>query len=639
MMRKRPHRIASTALVAAALLIRPASGQQAEPAYKVRDHYEKREVMIPMRDGVKLFTVLYLPRHTSKTYPFLVTRDAYGVRPYGPENYRPWAGAYLDFSKEGFIFVYQDVRGRWKSEGEFIHHDPIVKGSKRPNPSTDMYDTVEWLLANVPNHNGRVSQRGVSWPGWEVAMGMIDAHPAIRLSSPQAPPQDQFFGDDYHSGGAFQLAYAFSWMAENARVRTGPTETEAPLFDYGTPDGYRFFLELGAAADAKKYFGDSVPTYDDFMKHGTYDEYWRARNVPQHLSGVKHPVLIVGGWFDAEDFAGPFHMFRGLEKRSPGNDTHLVVGPWDHGGWARNLGDSLAGIPLGAKTGEDFRQLVELPFFRYHLKDAGSVALPKALMFETGGNRWRRCAQWPPMGVVARRIFLGANGQLSFEAPAVARALAYDEYVSDPRKPVPYTSEIIAREGRRFVVEDQRFVATRSDVLVYESEPLREDVTIAGPVPVELFASTTGTDSDWVVKLIDVFPGDTKDPSPNPFGVRLGGYQMLLVGDILRGKFRNSFEKPEPMKPGEPTRIAFNLGDRYHTFLKGHRIMVQVQSSWFPMLDRNPQSFVDIYHAKPGDYRAAMQRIYREARHASSLSLPVVSGGGCPVGAEDGRRP
>ena len=638
-MRQRPQRIASAALVAAALLVRPASTQQPDPTYRLKDFYEKREVMIPMRDGVKLFTVLYIPRDTSKTYPFLVTRDAYGVRPYGPDNYRPWAGAYLDFSKEGFIFVYQDVRGRWKSEGEFIDHDPIVAGSKRSNSSTDMYDTVEWLLANVPNHNGRVSQRGVSWPGWEASMGMINAHPAIRLSSPQAPPQDQFLGDDYHSGGAFQLAYAFHWMAENARVRPVPTDTPQPPFDYGTPDGYRFFLELGAAADAKKYFGDSVPTYDDFMQHGAYDEYWRARNVPQHLSGVKHPVLIVGGWFDAEDFAGVFHMFRGLEKRSPGNDTHMVVGPWDHGGWARNPGDSFAGIQFGTKTGEDFRQLVELPFFRYHLKDKGSVVLPKALMFETGGNRWRGCAEWPPAGVVARRIYLDANGQLSFQAPVGTPAPGYDEYVSDPRKPVPYTAEITTQEGRRFIVEDQRFVATRPDVLVYESEPLREDVTIAGPVPVELVASTTGTDSDWVVKLIDVFPGDAKDPSPNPFGVRMGGYQMLLVGDILRGKFRNSFETPEPMKPGEPTRIAFDLGDRYHTFRKGHRIMVQVQNSWFPMFDRNPQTFVDVYHARPGDYRAATQRIYRGPGRASSLRLPAVTETSCALGADGGRLP
>jgi putative CocE/NonD family hydrolase len=597
----------------------------------LKDHYQKQEVMIPMRDGVKLFTVIYSPRDTSKTYPFLVTRDAYGVRPYGPDNYRRWAGAYVDFSKEGFIFVYQDVRGRWKSEGEFIDHDPYVEGSAHPNSSTDMRDTVDWLLANVPNHNGRVSQRGVSWTGWEASMGMIDAHPAIRLSSPQAPPQDQFFGDDYHSGGAFQLAYAFHWMSENARVRPTPTEAEDPPFDYGTPDGYRFFLDLGAAANAKKYFGDSVPTYDDFMAHGTYDEYWRARNVPQHLSGVKHPVLIVGGWFDAEDFAGVFHLFHGLEKRSPDNDTHVVVGPWDHGGWARNPGDTYGPISFGSKTGEYFRQEVELPFFREQLKDGPHVGLPRALMFETGGNRWHRCDAWPPKAAAPRALYLGANGTASFDRPnSSSAAPPFDQYVSDPRKPVPYTAEITTQEGRRWVVEDQRFVASRPDVLVYETAPLDEDVTIAGPVPVQLFASTTGTDSDWVVKLIDVYPGGAKDPEPNPLGVRMGGYQMLLVGDILRGKFRSSFTKPEPMTPGRVTSLAFALPDRYHTFRKGHRMMVQVQSSWFPMFDRNPQTFVDVYHAKPADYRSATQRVYRGGPSASHLSLPVMpSGPGC----------
>ncbi len=603
-------------------------GQQAAPAYVLKDHYEKREVMIPMRDGVKLFTVLYLPRDTSKRYPFLVTRDAYGVRPYGPDAYRPWAGAYVDFSREGFIFVYQDVRGRWKSEGEFIHHDPYVKGSTRPNSTTDMHDTVEWLLANVPNHNGRVSQRGVSWPGWEVAMGMIDAHPAIKLSSPQAPPQDQFFGDDYHSGGAFQLAYGFSWMAQNARVRTGPTEAGAPPFDYGTPDGYRFFLDLGAAANAKKYFGDTVPTYDEFMRHGTYDDYWRARNVPQHLVGVTHPVLIVGGWFDAEDFAGPFHMWHGLNRNSPGHKAHLVVGPWDHGGWGRNPGDTFAGISFGTKTGDYFREQVEIPVFRYFLKDEGAIDLPRALMFETGGNRWRRCDTWPPAST-PRRLYLHAGGKASFASPPAS--VGFDEYVSDPAKPVPYTSEIIATEGRRWMVEDQRFVATRPDVLVYETEPLTEELTIAGPTPAELFVSTTGTDADWVVKLIDVFPDKAPDPEPNPFRLRMGGYQMLLVGDIMRGKFRDDFSHPAPMVPGQVTRVPVELGDRYHTFRKGHRIMVQVQSSWFPMFDRNPQTFVDIYHAQPSDYRAATQRVYRGGATASSLALPVVAGGGCPV--------
>ena len=607
--------------------------------YRLQEHYDKREVMIPMRDGIRLFTVLYIPKDQSQSYPFLVNRTAYGVAPYGPDAFRTWAGPYVEFSHEGFIFVYQDSRGRFRSEGEFVHHAPYLAGSQRPNSSTDMYDTVAWLLKNVSNNNGRVSERGVSWPGWEAAMGMIDAHPALRFSSPQAPPQDQFLGDDYHSGGAFQLAYGFNWMAENATLRQAPTDKPAVEFDFGTPDGYRFFLELGAAANAKKYFGDGVPTYDDFMKHGTYDEYWKLRNVPQHLKGVKHPVLIVGGWFDAEDFAGPFLMFHGLQNLSPGNQAHLVVGPWDHGGWARNAGDEFAGIPFTVKTGEQFRRDIELPMFVQYLKDRGRVDLPKALMFETGGNKWRRCAQWPPAGVAAKPLYLGPRGRLSFDRPGAGPASAHDDYVSDPRRPVPYTAQILTGEGRRFAVEDQRFVSSRPDVLVYESEPLAADLTIAGPTPVELYAATSGTDSDFVVKLIDVYPDDAKDPDPNPLALRMGGYQMLLVGEILRAKFRDSLSDPKPMQPGVPAKLRFTLGDRYHTFLKGHRLMVQVQSSWFPMFDRNPQKFVDVYHAAAADYRPATQRIYRDVRRPSALQLPVVAGGGCETGADGGKRP
>ncbi|MFN8060448.1 MAG: CocE/NonD family hydrolase [Vicinamibacterales bacterium] len=603
------------------------AGQVNDPAYVLRDHYRKREVMIPMRDGVRLYAAIYEPLDTSRRYPILIARDAYGARPYGPDAYRPWAGAYTDFSKEGFIFVYEDVRGRWMSEGTFVHHEPYVENGLRPNSTTDMHDTVEWLLANVANHNGRVGQRGVSWPGWEVAMGMIDAHPAIRASSPQAPPQDQFLGDDYHSGGAFQLAYGFAWMSQNARARTGPTPSDTSTFDYGTPDGYRFFLELGAAANAKRYFGDAVPTYDEFMRHGTYDDYWRARNVPQHLAGVTHPVLIVGGWFDAEDFAGPFHLLRGLDRLSPGHQAHLVVGPWDHGGWGRNVGDTFAGIPFGSATGDFFRQQVELPFFRAHLGDQGTLDLPKALMFETGGNRWRRCDTWPPVST-PRTLYLHGNGAASFDRE---QAAAFDEYVSDPAKPVPYTAEIIATEGRRWTVEDQRFVASRPDVLAYETTPLTDDLTIAGPTPAELFVSTTGTDGDWVVKLIDEYPDDAPDPVPNPLGLRMGGYQMLVVGDIKRAKFRRDYSRPEPMVPGRVTRVPVELGDRYHTFRKGHRVMVQIQSSWFPMFDRNPQTFVDIYHAQPSDYRRATHRVHRGGTSSSALALPVVAGGGCPV--------
>jgi hypothetical protein len=596
----------------------------AQTPYDVRTHYVKREVYIPMRDGVKLFTIVYSPKDTTQRYPLLMTRTAYGIAPYGPDQYRAVLGPNNEFAKEGYIFVYQDARGKFKSEGDFVHHVPYVKGSPRPNESTDTWDTIDWLVKNVANNNGRVGQWGISWAGWEVSMGMINAHPALKASSPQAPPQDQFFGDDYHSGGAYQMMYGFNWMSTNARARTAPSERPVERFDYGTPDGYRFFLEMGAAANAKKYF-DDVPTYNDHMAHGTYDEYWQARNVPKDLAGVNHPVLIVASWFDAQDFHGPFRMYRALTEKSPANKTTIAVGPWTHGGWARGDGDTLGNIQFGSKTAAHFRSEIELPFFNYYLKDKGQLRLPDAAVFETGGNRWHDLDQWPPKGTRARNLYLDGNGRLSFTAPSDRSDPAFDAYVSDPRKPVPYTAEITTIEGHVFMVEDQRFVASRPDVLVYQTEPLTEDLTIAGPIDVTLNVATDGTDGDWVVKVIDVYPGDAPDPKPNPQNVRMGGFQMLLAGDILRAKFRNSMSKPEPMTPGQPATFRFTLGDKYHTFLRRHRLMVQVQSSWFPMFDRNPQTFVDIYHAKDADYRQATHQVFRSASLPSFITLPVLS--------------
>jgi len=627
--------LAAVAVAAGVSTITPA-----QAPYDVKAHYVKREVYIPMRDGVKLFTILYAPKDTSRTYPLLMTRTAYGIAPYGLENYRAVLGPNNEFANEGYIFVYQDTRGKFKSEGEFVHHVPIVKGSGKPNESTDTWDTIDWLVKNVPNNNGRVGQYGISWAGWEVSMGMIDAHPALKASSPQAPPQDQFFGDDYHSGGAYQLMYGFNWMSTNARARVAPSERPVERFDYGTPDGYRFFLDLGAAANAEKYFADDVPTYHDHMTHPTYDEYWQARNVPKDLAGIAHPVLIVAAWFDAQDFYGPFRMYRALKEKSPANKTTLVVGPWLHGGWARGDGDTLGHINFASKTAERFRTEIELPFFNFYLKDkgpgsaalkgppytdrAGHFNLPEAVVFETGGNRWHDYEQWPPKGTRPRNMYLRSGGRLALDAPAEQGDEGADSYVSDPRKPVPYTAEVTTTEGHLFMVEDQRFVAGRPDVLVYETAPLSENLTVAGPITVTLNVATTGTDGDWVVKVIDVHSGNAPDPNPNPSGVRMGHFQMLLAGDILRAKFRNSMSAPEPMVPNQPTKLAFTLGDKFHTFLKGHRLMVQIQSSWFPMFDRNPQTFVDIYHAKESDYRKATHTVFRSASLPSFVTLPIL---------------
>ncbi|OFW09973.1 MAG: hypothetical protein A3H96_03875 [Acidobacteria bacterium RIFCSPLOWO2_02_FULL_67_36] len=612
-----------SALVGVALAVPLHGPSRAQEPLDVRAKYTKQDVMIPMRDGTRLFTIVYSPRDIGERYPFMLTRTAYGIPPYGPDEYRTVVGPSAEFTREGFIFVYQDARGRFRSEGTFIHHLPFDR-SGRPNESTDTYDTIEWLLKNVPNNNGRAGQWGISWDGWETSMGMIDAHPALKASSPQAPPQDQFFGDDYHSGGAYQLSYGFAWMSSNARARSAPTEQRTTRFNYGTPDGYRFFLDLGAAANAIKFFGDTVPTWNDHMQHGTYDEYWKARNVPKDLGGVRHPVLVVAGWFDAEDFHGPFRMHRVLQEKNAGN-TVLVVGPWSHGGWARGDGDRLGAIAFGSKTSAYYRTNVELPFFNYYLKDKGRLDLPRALVFETGRNEWRRLDRWPPEPVTATKLYLNAGGRLTFDAPAPGPG-GVDTYVSDPARPVPHTAEVRTTEGQLFAIEDQRFAWSRPDVLSYETDPLAQDMTIGGPIAATLYVSTSGTDSDWVVKLIDVYPGDTPDPQPNPANVRMGGYQMLLAGDLLRAKFRDSFSNPRPMVPNQRTRIEVPLGDRYHTFLKGHRVMVQIQGSWFPMFDRNPHTFTDIYHAKPSDYVKATERIYRTSVAPSHVTLAVMAG-------------
>ena len=589
--------------------------------YSVKEHYTKSELMIPMRDGVKLFTIVYAPKDNSQKYPILITRTAYGIPPYGPDNYRDVIGPNNDFAKEGYIVVYQDARGKFKSEGEFIHHRPIVKG--QINESTDTWDTIDWLIKNIPNNNGRAGQWGISWNGWEVAQGMIDAHPALKASSPQSPPQDQFLGDDHHSGGAFQLMYAFAWMSQNARARSAPTDQPVGRFDYGTPDGWDFFMRLGAAANARKFFADEVPTWNDYMTHGTYDEYWQSRNVPKDLKNINHPVLIVAGWFDAQDFYGPFRMYKTMLENNPRNKTYIIMGPWLHGGYERMDGDTLGNISFVSKTGVYFREQAELPFFNYYLKDKGELKLAPVTAFETGRNAWHSLQKWPPAAETLN-LYLDDKWKLSVGRPPTSAGQAFDSYVSDPEKPVPYSAEIRTIEGHLFMVEDQRFAWTRPDVLYYQTEPLQQDLTIAGPITANLQVSTTGTDSDFVVKLIDVYPGDAPDPKPNPQNVHMGGFQMLLAGDILRAKFRNSFTNPEPMVPDKVTRLEFPLGDKYHTFLKGHRIMVQVQSTWFPMFDRNPQRFVDIYHVKDSDYQKATEKVYRSAQTPSYVTVSVI---------------
>ena len=592
----------------------------------VRASYTKSEHMVPMRDGVPLFTIIYAPRDTSRTYPILLLRTPYSIRPYGKDEYLEVLGPSREFEREGYIFAFQDVRGKFKSEGEFEVLRPLASKPKGPgvvDESTDNHDTISWLLDHVPGHNGRVGQWGISYPGWQTVMGMVDAHPALKASSPQASPSDMFIGDDFHHNGAFRIMYAFSWLAGNARRRALPTEQRGARFDYGTPWGYEFFLEAGAAARIDDlYFDGQVPAWNNFMAHPNYDEYWQRQNALRYLDGVRPPVLNVAGWFDTEDFYGPMSIYRTVEERNPGTENTLVVGPWRHGGWRSMDGDHLGCIEFGSRTSEYFQQQVQLPFFEYHLKDRGGWSGNEAVVFETGVNRWRHHDRWPPSGVKSRQLYLGASGRLSFDPPIAGDDTGVDQYVSDPDRPVPFSADIRTTLGHLWKVEDQRFTSTRPDVLVYESEVLEEDLTIAGPILAQVFVSTTGTDSDWVVKLIDVFPGNA--PASAFCEVPMGGYQMHLAGEIMRGRFRDSLEKPEAMVPDRVTSIRIDLRDRYHTFKAGHRIMVHVQSSWFPAYDRNPQTYVDTYQAQPKDYRIATQKVFRSVQHPSHLVLGVL---------------
>ncbi|MBI3474055.1 MAG: CocE/NonD family hydrolase [Candidatus Solibacter usitatus] len=599
-------------------------------AYDVKQHYQKAEHMVPMRDGVRLHTTIYSPRRSSEKLPFLMVRTPYGTGPYGAAAYRTNLGPSphsFEFEEEGFIFVFQDVRGKFKSEGEFTvmrPHKPDKRGAET-DESSDTYDTIEWLLQNIPNHNGRAGQLGTSYPGFQTVHGMIDAHPALKASSPQASPSDMFIGDDFHHNGAFRLAYTFGWLSRNASARSGPSDQDAYAFDPGTPDGYRFFLDLGPLANAnQKYLKGRVPEWNNYMEHPDYDEFWRKQNPLPHLKNIRHPVLNVAAWFDAEDFYGPMTIYQQIEKLNPNNQSVLVVGPWSHGGWNGHLdGGMLGPIQFGGEPARYFREKVQFPFFRYHLKGKGDLRLPEVLAYESGAGEWRSYDRWPPRQAVEHRLYFEAGGKLSWDQPEEYDE--WDSYLSDPRRPVPSSGATLFMPGHVWMVEDQRFSATRPDVLAYETGPLTEPVTVAGHVVARLYASTSGTDSDFIVKLIDVFPGDAPDNKPNPASVRMGHYQMLVSGEVFRAKYRNSFSKPEPMVPDEPARIEIDLRDKNHRFLKGHRIMVHVQSTWFPVIDRNPQVFTNIYQAAESDFRPAEQRIYRSRNLPSHVEVSTLN--------------
>ncbi|MGO9243123.1 MAG: CocE/NonD family hydrolase [Bryobacteraceae bacterium] len=592
----------------------------------IREHYTKYEFLVAMRDGTRLFTAVYAPKDTSQTYPFLINRTPYTVAPYGVDNYPSHLGPGRTelFSREGFIFVHQDVRGKGRSEGVYVHVRPVIP-NKKPgdvDETTDTYDTVDWLLANISNNNGRAGIYGISYPGFYATMGAIDAHPAMKAVSPQAPVTDWFVGDDFRHNGVLWLPHAFNFLSSFGQPRPPEGWAGGLSVDMGTPDGYDFFRRLGPIGNAdEKYFHGTVEYWRELARHDVYDDYWQSRNPRPHLRNVKPAVLTVGGWFDAEDVFGPPGVYEAIEKQSPETTNLLVEGPWVHGGWSHSAGDRLGQVHFNSPTSAYFQENIEYPFFLWYLKGKGEGgALPKAYVFETGRDEWHKLTAWPPKEATAKTLYFHANGGLSWAAPQ-ERGEAYDEYVSDPARPVPFTSEITRGMTYDYMVEDQRWASKRPDVLTYETEPLQGDVRVAGPLKASLHVSTTGTDSDFIVKLIDVYPGDYPDVEGQWPGTHMGGYQQLLRGEPFRGKFRHGFDKPEPFTPGKLDQVEFALPGIFHTFRRGHRIMVQVQSTWFPLCDLNPQKFMHIYDAQRSDFQKATERVYHSAEAPSSLTV------------------
>jgi uncharacterized protein len=585
--------------------------------------FEKKEAMIKMRDGAKLHTEIYTPRNAQGALPILLERTPYGVSG-GPQGYSEHLYGAEDLYADGYIFVYQDIRGRYGSTGKFEMNRPL-HDSKDPNgidESTDTYDTIEWLVKNVANNNGRVGVRGISYGGFLTVMAMVNPHPALKAVSEQACMGDGWMGDDFFHNGAFRLSYGFEYSA------LMETTSENYSFQFDTFDLYDWFLRLGVLSNANdRYFHGKIPTWNDFVHHPSYDSFWQIHALESAIKQPTVPDLNVAGWWDQEDFYGPTRTYENLEKSDPNHLNYLVVGPWNHGGWARSNGDSLGQIPFGSNTAQYFRMKVEAPWFAYWLHDKGTLPLKEALLFQTGSDTWTRFDSWPPKEAQTKNLYFGADGKLSFDAPVAKGADAFDSYVSDPAHPVPYRHRPVDMtypedhpgSWYTWLVQDQRFVDNRPDVLTWQTDELTEDVTIAGNVTAKLFASTTGTDSDWVVKLIDVYPQRVESDW------KLSGYELMIADEIFRGRYWKSYETPEPLVAGAIMPFTFSLHTADHVFKKGHRIMVQVQSTWFPLYDRNPQKFVpNIFEATAADYQIATQKIYRSAEYPSSVEVSVV---------------
>lgn len=595
------------------------------PAAFVKEHYTKKTFKIPVRDGVHLHTIVYSPKDDSRSYPIMLMRTPYGVHPYEEEKYRFSLGPNGHLLSEGYIFAYQDVRGRYMSEGTFENvrpHNPKRTQKTDIDESTDTYDSIDFLIKNVPNNNGKVGMWGISYPGFYCSAGMIDAHPALKAVSPQAPIADWFFDDFFHHG-AFFLPHAFNFMAGFGKPRPSPTTERAGGFQHKSQDGYQFFLDLGSLKNVNpKFFKGNIAYWNTMAQHPNYDEFWQARNLLPHLKNVAPAVMTVGGWFDAEDLYGALNTYQAVEKQNPKSFNVLIMGPWSHGGWARSE-SKLGSIHWGSNTSAFYQEHIELPFFNHFLKGKGEHALPEAYAFETGSNTWRQYPKWPPAEVLKKKLYFRARGKLTHEPPQ-DDGKACDSFVSDPNRPVPFTEVLTTGMRYEYMVEDQRFASRRPDVLVYQTGILENDLRLAGPLTAELFVSTSGTDSDWVVKVIDVFPDDARDPS----GKSLAGYQMMVRSEVIRGRFRNSYSKPEAFEPDQVAKVSLPLQDVLHNFRKGHRLMVQVHSTWFPLVDRNPQKFVpNIFEANDDDFVATTNRVFRSPQYPSKLLFGILEGG------------
>ena len=615
-------RITAYAVFVVALIFAAAFQAQTQQPTQAFDF---KAVMVPMRDGVKLNTHIFTPKNQSGPLPMILERT-----PYQAPAGQGWAqGHYKEMAADGYIFVFQDIRGRFKSEGQFVMQRAPVSVLKNDpkliDEVTDAYDTIEWLTKNVPNNNGRVGIIGISYPGWTAMMATIAPHPALRAASPQASPADMWMGDDFHHNGAFRLSYGFEYATMME------TNKEQARFEFDKYDTYEWYLRLGALSNVnEKYLKGKIPTWNDFVEHPNYDRFWQEQAAAGYLKQARVPTLNVAGWWDQEDFYGPVKIYEEFEKNDPQKQNFFVGGPWNHGGWARADGSSLGKIQFGGNISLQYRQQIEAPFFAYYLKDKGAPTWKEANVFETGSNEWRSYDQWPPSyKTETRKLHFQANGKLSFDAPVQNRdsnGAAYDQYISDPANPVPYrprpveaTYDLRGSGWGAWLVGDQRFAQGRPDVLTWETDPLTEDLTISGNVVGHLFASTTGSDADWIVKLIDVYPENY------PKDVKMGGYQLMVANEVFRGRFHKSFEKPVALAPNAINEFAVNMRYCNHRFQKGHKIMVQVQSSWFPIIDRNPQKFVpNIFKAKDADYVKATHRIHRSKQFPSHVSVPVM---------------